>query len=448
MNIMTDRKTTAAEDALVERFDGVASSLPGANVDWVRKMRETAMAQFKALGLPDRRVEQWKYSDLRAKMREAHETRVESDAISESDIYDVLGVDLDEMLSYRLVVADGVFDKELSNIDGAEGKFEVTSLAETLNDPPAWFEEKFGKVNPQKNEAVLALNTAFMSDGVVIRVADGAELDRPVHLIMVTGSTKPGLVTTRNFVHVGEGAKLTLMESFSARRTPDMQRNCVTEMVVGDNAVVEHVKYQNEGRMAIHVASWLTELGQGADYNAFEFAIGGAMARHQNFLRFNGEHASAALSGAMMLWDNQHVDATTVVNHDAPNCQSRELFKCVLDDKSRGVVQGKVIVAKEAQKTDGHQMARSLMLSETAEFDSKPELEIYADDVLCGHGTTSGELDENLLFYLMARGIPEKKATALLVNAFIDEAIENVRNETIREAFLLRSADWLGEARG
>ena len=433
MNMMTNRKSTAAEDALAKRFEAKASELPGSAVPWVAEMRASAMQRFNALGLPDRRVEAWKYSDLRAKMRDVADMVVEGDDLTEAEIFEALGVDFDEMLSYRIVIVDGVYMPGLSNMDGAGDKLEIASMRDTLNNPPKWFEEKFNKVNQPDNEAVIELNTAFMSDGVVMRVAPGAEIKRPIHLIMISGSKTAGFLSLRNFVEVGEGAKLTLIETYATRRAPNMQRNSVTEMIVGDGAEVEHIKYQNEGRMAIHVTSWMTALGEKSKYSAFEFAIGSEFARHQNFLRFCGEHASANISGAIMLWDKQHADATVVVNHDVPNCTSRELFKCVLDDRSRGVVQGKVVVQKEAQKTDGHQMARSLMLSEAAEFCSKPELEIYADDVICGHGSTSGELDENLLFYLRARGIPENRARAFLVNAFIDEAIEQVQNEAVRE---------------
>ena len=448
MTLMKDRKSTAAEDVLKERFEAKAAELPGAETPWVREMRAKAMERFNARGLPDRRVEAWKYSDLRANLREAEELTIKGDALTEAEIYEALGVDFDEMLSYRVVIVDGVYSEELSNLDGSEGKFELAGLRETLDNPPSWFEEKFGKVNPVEDEAVIDLNTAFMSDGMVLRVAAGVEIERPIHLIMITGSKDPGFVSLRNFVDIGAGAKLTLMETYATRRAPNMQRNSVTEMSVGDGAEVEHIKYQNEGRMATHVTSWMTALGEKSNYSAFEFAIGSEFARQQNFLRFSGEHASASISGAIMLWDKQHADATVVINHDVPHCTSRELFKCVLDDRSHGVVQGKVIVHRDAQKTDGHQMARSLMLSEIAQFSSKPELEIYADDVVCGHGSTSGELDENLLFYLRARGIPEKRARALLINAFIDEAIEQVKCEPIREAFLSRSADWLGEKRG
>ena len=447
MTFMKDRKSTMAEDALKARFEDVVADLPGADVPWVREMRESACERFNARGLPDRRVEAWKYSDLRAKLREASDLTIEGDDLTEAEIYEALGVDFDEMLSYRITIVDGAYRPELSNLEGAGEKLEVLSMRDALNNPPTWLQENLGQVNPREDEAVIDLNTAFMSDGVALRVAPGAQIERPIHLIMITGSKTSGFVNLRNFVEVGEGAKLTLLETYATRRAPDMQRNSVTEMKVGDKAQVEHIKYQNEGRRATHVTSWMVALGEKSKYSAFEFAIGGDFARHQTFLRFLGEHAYASISGAMMLWDTQHADATVVVNHDVPNCTGRELFKCVLDDRAHGVVQGKAIVHKRAQKTDGHQMARSLMLSEIAQFSSKPELEIYADDVICGHGSTSGELDENLLFYLRARGIPEDKARALLVNAFIDEAIERVENDEIRMAFLTRSADWLGQKR-
>ena len=195
---------------------------------------------------------------------------------------------------------------------------------------------------------------------------------------------------------------------------------------------------------AFHLSTWLVELGADARYDAFQFSTGASLTRNQVYLCFAGEGSAADISGAFLLRARQHCDTTLLVEHRVPRCTSRELFKGVLDGEARGVFQGKIIVSPGAQKTDGKQMAGALLLSETAEFDSKPELEIFADDVVCGHGSTSGQIDEELLFYLEARGIPESQARALLIQAFVGEALEKVEDETLREALGHASADWLG----
>jgi Fe-S cluster assembly protein SufD len=241
-----------------------------------------------------------------------------------------------------------------------------------------------------------------------------------------------------------EGAAADLIESYGGLKDGEVQRNAVTEVVVGDKARLNHVKLQRERDAAFHLATWLVEIKTDANYQAFQFSTGASLSRNQIFAAFTGEGSALDISGALLMRGHQHCDTTLVVEHRVPHCTSRELFKAVLDGEARGVFQGKIIVSPGAQKTDGKQMAQALLLSETAEFDSKPELEIFADDVVCGHGATSGQIDEDLLFYLEARGIPEPQARALLIQAFVGEAVEKIENEALREALNRETAGWLG----
>jgi Fe-S cluster assembly protein SufD len=218
----------------------------------------------------------------------------------------------------------------------------------------------------------------------------------------------------------------------------------VTDVVIGAKAALSHIKLQREGEGTYHLGTWRVTLAADARYGAFQFSTGAALARNQIYALFQGEGSSVNISGAFLMRGRQHCDTTLLVEHLVPRCSSRELFKMVLDDEARGVFQGKIIVAPGAQKTDGKQMAQALLLSETAEFDSKPELEIFADDVVCGHGSTSGQIDEDLLFYLKARGIPDAEARALLIQAFVGEAFELIEDEDLRNAFAATSAEWLG----
>jgi Fe-S cluster assembly protein SufD len=241
-----------------------------------------------------------------------------------------------------------------------------------------------------------------------------------------------------------EGASLDLIESYASLGATELQRNAVTEVEVGNKARLNHIKIQRESEASFHLVSWLVKLDTDANYKAFQFSTGAVLSRSQIYAAFAGEGSSLDVSGALLMRNHQHCDTTLLVEHRVPRCVSRELFKAVLDNEARGVFQGKIIVSPGAQKTDGKQMAQALLLSETAEFDSKPELEIFADDVVCGHGSTSGQIDEDLLFYLESRGLPEAQARALLIQAFVGEAVDRIEHEGLREALSKASADWLG----
>jgi Fe-S cluster assembly protein SufD len=248
----------------------------------------------------------------------------------------------------------------------------------------------------------------------------------------------------RCVVIVEPDAQVTLIESFSGPEGIDYQVNSALELIIGDDARVDHVKIGCDGGAALRVSTLGVTVGKKANYKDFAFTIGGAVVRNQTFVRFGGEGSEGMIDGASLLKGRQHVDNTLVINHAAGGCVSRERFKSVLDGESHGIFQGKIIVEPHAQKTDGKMMTRALLLSDEAEADNKPELEIFADDVVCGHGATAGALDPGLKFYLMSRGIPAKEAEALLIQAFIDETIEEIAHEGIRRALMFAALKWLG----
>jgi Fe-S cluster assembly protein SufD len=238
-------------------------------------------------------------------------------------------------------------------------------------------------------------------------------------------------------------ARAMVIESYEGPAGSDYQVNAALELFVGDNAHVDYVKLIGEGDDALHVSTLAAAIGARARFNAFTFTAGGAVVRNQLFLNFNGEDTVAGIGGATLLKGRQHADTTLVANHAARGCQSREMFKAALDDDAHGVFQGRIIVRPGAQKTDAKMMTQALLLSERAEADNKPELEIFADDVQCGHGATAGALDEESKFYLMARGIPAAEAEALLIQAFLGEAIEGIEHAGLRETLIEAVAAWL-----
>jgi FeS assembly protein SufD len=446
MDLPVQQFRTKAEQELLDLFTSAEKALPGARNAWVSELRRNAIEAYGRLGLPHRRVEAWKYTDLRARMTEAHPLlRVTGLPVEATDIETAMGARVAMLPAYRLVMAEGELRADLSDIAGLKtAGVEAVSLAQALEKPPAWLKQALGTVNPRDDDPVLALNTALMSGGVILRLGKDVTLDKPIHIIQLDGKGEPASTFTRNIVIAEPGSAAMVLESYGSLGLKGLQRNAVTEILVGDKAAIDHIKVQREGEDALHLSTWLVRIGTDARYNAFQVSTGGALARNQIYALFAGEGSALDVSGAFLMRGRQHCDTTLLVEHAVPRCTSRELFKAVLDGEARGVFQGKIVVAPGAQKTDGKQMANALLLSETAEFDSKPELEIFADDVVCGHGATSGQIDEDLLFYLEARGIPESEARSLLIQAFVGEAFEQVDNEALRDAFAAAAAKWLG----
>jgi Fe-S cluster assembly protein SufD len=430
---------TAAETALAASFAAARRALPGAGS--VAALREDAFRRFESEGLPHRRVEEWKYTDLRALMREARPLASPPDAAAKARAERALAT-LVAIEARRIVFVDGAFVPELCDLAALEAGLTIRSTARALAAGDAHVTAHLGQVAPNDDVAV-ALNTAFMGDGAVIHVAAGVALARPLHLVFVNAGGEPASVFARSLAVIENGARAMLVETHLGVGASEHQVNAVLELKVGDEAHVDHVKITGEGAGALHVSTLMAAVGAHARFNEFLFTTGGAVVRNQVFVRFVGEGTIAGIRGASLLKGRQHADTTVVADHAVPDCTSREVFKSVLDGESRGVFQGKIIVRPRAQKTDAKMATHALLLSETAEADNKPELEIFADDVQCGHGATSGDLDEDLLFYLKARGIPGKEAEALLIQAFVGEAVEGIEHAGLRDALMEDVAAWL-----
>jgi len=432
---------TDAETALAQAFAQARGRLPGD--DAVAARRDAAFDVFARAGLPHRRVEEWKYTDLRALMRDAKPLAAPPDAAAKARAKSA-GALLGDVETRRLVFIDGAFVPELSDTANLEPGLTVGSLAKALADDDPLLATHLGKLAPASDVAV-ALNTALMGDGAVIRIAAGSTIERPLHLLFVA-SAKPAATFTRSLVVAEPQGRAMVIESHEGPAGSDYQVNAALELFVGDRAHVDHVKIIGEGADALHISTLAAAIGGKARFNAFTFTAGGAVVRNQLFLKFDGEDTVAGIRGASLLKGRQHADTTLVADHVAQRCQSREVFKSVLDGEAHGVFQGRIVVRPHAQKTDAKMMTRALLLSERAEADNKPELEIFADDVQCGHGATAGALDDELKFYLMARGIPRPEAEALLIRAFLGESIDGIEHAGLREALMDAVAAWL-EAR-
>ena len=428
MNADVRTMKTPAEQALSAAYTSARGRLPGKGA--VASLREDAFKRFEASGLPHRRVEEWKYTDLRALMRDMAPLAGAPDAAARAKAKEA-GKILAGVEMRRIVFVDGAFAPELSDLTPEPG-LTVGSLADALakGGVPA-----LGTAFSTDDVAV-ALNTALMGDGAVIDVAAHARIRRPIHLVFAGTGNSSAFV--RSLVTIGEGAEVTVIEDHDSG---EAQVNAALELIVGDHARVEYFKLtQAKG---LHVASLLARIGADAHFNSFAYTAGSPLVRNQSFIRFDGERTHAGIRGVNLLRGKDHVDTTLLIVHAKGHCVSREQFKTVLDGESHGVFQGKIVVAQHAQKTDAKMMTRALLLSEDAEADNKPELEIFADDVVCGHGATAGALDPGLKFYLMSRGISDAEAEALLIQAFIGETVEEIAHEGIREALMNAAIHWL-----
>jgi Fe-S cluster assembly protein SufD len=398
----------AATDFLA-RYDGLRARLPG---DAAR--REAGAAAFRANGLPGARDEDWHYTSLRP----LAETRFAEPLTPVANCAALLAR-LPALDAPRLVFVDGRFREDLSIVPSV--------VAVRVGAP------SYGALARPERERMVALNAMLAEDGATIEVPAGADGGLLILANLGTGAAdRPVAFHPRHAVRLGKGAALTLCEV--AVGEGDYLHNAVLEISVGEAATFAHLRVQDEAGAAFHVSTVYADVAARATYDSFSLVLGGRLARMEVHARLAGEGASAHLNAAQLLDGSQHADFTTVVTHAAPRCVSRQTVKNVLAGRSRGVFQGKIEVARGAQKTDGYQMNQALLLSPDAEIDSKPQLEIFADDVKCSHGATVGELDAAQLFYLRSRGIPEAEARAMLVRAFLAEALDLVAHPAARAA--------------
>jgi FeS assembly protein SufD len=436
-----DRPGDAAAQ-LISHYKALAAELPGSDDDHLQERREQAVAAFAERGLPHRRVEEWKYTDLRAAMREAYAPAAANGTADASLVADALG-ELAAIEAARLVFVDGRFRADLSSVGSLPAGVELLGLAEALARPRFWVSSGIGAAKTGEDDVVSQLNFALATDGIALRVDKNVTFDAPVHLVHIAASDRPASSALRNVIVIEEGAQAKLIETFVSSTETAAQISNVTEIAVADGGRLQHYSVMDENGDTQHLASTHVRLGAKADYLAVQFAAGNSLSRLQTFVTYQGEGTRAHFYGCQLLRDRQHCDMTLVIDHAAVGCESREHVKAVVGGNAQGVFQAKVIVRPGAQQTDGRQMAQALLLSDTAEFDAKPELEIYADDVKCNHGATSGAIDEDLMFYLRARGIPEHEARALLIQAFIGEVLNHVEHEGLRQALEAKAAAWL-----
>ena len=422
--------TTATASRYAAEYPTIAPALPGQSLPWLAALRQEALAKFSAQGFPSPREEEWRYTNV---------SSIEKKLFSPSIKPTASNVDSQWLKSYQLgdawsvVLVDGHFCAELSALDGLPETVLVMSMAEALEKQQDTLENYINQSVNNDEHGFIAFNTAWFSDGLFVHVPAKQVLEKPIQVLHLI--TQPDvLASTRTVIVAGDMADIKVIETFAGLDVAYLSA-AVTEVFVGLNADVSLYKMQCESEKAYHFGGIYVKQAKDARFSHHNFAFGGLLARCD--IRTDLDQASECeLNGLYLGVKRQHIDNHTRINHLKPHGISRELYKGVLDDRARGVFQGRVIVAENAQKTDSQMNNRNLLLSDDAEADTKPQLEIYADDVKCGHGVTVGQLDEKSIFYLQSRCIDEETARNMLTFAFANEMVDKIKIKSLHDKVL------------
>jgi len=413
-----------------DQFATFTEQTAGDGPSWLPALRQAAMERFTTLGFPTTRDEDWHFTSVTPIAERTFRTiKPAASTLSLSDLEPYL---VDEEW-HRLVFVNGRLEPNLSQFSELPAAVQFAPLSDMLREDPAWLQQHLGSLASFDRAAFTAMNTAFMQDGVVLRVPKSEVVDTPIHIINVADANAAGAAIHPRMLVVAESlSQVLLVESFVGLGNASYLVNAVAEVVVGDGARVDHYKVQRESGEAYHVGTAQVTQGRDSIYHSFSYAAGAALSRTNIYTKLAGTNGEARLNGLYVLDGAQHGDHQTFVEHLAEACASRELYCGILDGSSHGVFNGKVFVDPIAQKTDGKQTNKALLLSPQARVDTKPQLEIFADDVKCTHGATVGRIDEMALFYLKSRGIGGENARALLTYAFAAEALETIEIDALR----------------
>ncbi|MGZ8214818.1 MAG: Fe-S cluster assembly protein SufD [Methylosarcina sp.] len=411
-------------------YQTLAPVLPGRNLPWLATMRSEALAHFSEHGFPSPREEEWRYTNVSAIEKKRFAPQAGRGAVA---------IDPAWLERYRLpdawsvVLVDGHFSPELSNLEGVPESMTVMSMAAALQKHPEWVRPYLGQAVGLEEHGFIAFNTAWFSDGLMVKIPAWERAAKPIQLLhVVTGAD--GLAATRNLIVVEQGAEVQVIETFAGLDEAYLAA-AVTEAFVGPNAGLTLYKMQCESAKAYHFGGLYVKQSRDARFVHHNFAFGGLLARSDIHTDLD-QASECELNGLYLGVKRQHIDNHTRINHLQPYASSREIYKGVLDDRARGVFQGRVIVAENAQKTDSQMNNRNILLSEDAEADTKPQLEIYADDVKCGHGVTVGQLDEKSVYYLQSRCIDEETARNMLTFAFANEMVGKIKIDSLHDQVL------------
>jgi Fe-S cluster assembly protein SufD len=427
--------TTQHLDHYLEAFSDFEKFAAGQPWPWLRQLRRNAFARFCEAGFPTTRDEDWRFTNVSTLARTPFRFSTSGYARpsrGELEPYRIAGV------ACQLVFINGRFAADLSSLPQLPHWLKVTSLAEQMVRDAGSLESHLGHYLDIERDAFSALNTAFLEDGAYVHIRRGAAAEEPVHLLFVsTGDEAATMSHPRNLIWAEENSQLTVVEDYvsldgGTAGSGTAFTNAVTELVAGDDAVVSHYMIEREHRRAFNVSTLRIQQGRGASTTSHSILLGGALVRNNVHPVLAGEGGECLINGLFVGNGQQHLDNYMLVEHSQPRCASRQFYNGILDGQAHGVFHGRIIVHKDAQKTDAKQTNRNLLLSDEAQIDTKPQLEIYADDVKCTHGATIGQIEEDALFYLRSRGISEVSARRLLLFAFASECLDRMKQGPVR----------------
>ncbi len=422
------------EQGFIRQFELFEKALNGKSLTDFHQTRKKALKAFEGLGLPDRKTENYKYTpitrSLTKKFRFDHES-LGKPSISKEVVDGLLIKDLD---AYNIVLINGQYSKELSSVDIAMSGLEILDLKSAYEAQPDLVSTYFAKYANFNEDAFTALNTAFSLDGTFMKVADNLVVDKPVMIYAIADANAANwAVQPRNLVVVGKNSQASIVENYISLGDEPTFTNAVSEIVIDENAYFDYYKLQMQGENAYHVGNTQVYQARSSTFNATTISLTGSLIRNNLNVVLDDEHCEANMNGLYLLDGHQHVDNQTVVDHKKPNSLSNELYKGILGGSSTGVFNGKIYVRPDAQKTNAFQSNKNILLTDEASINAKPQLEIWADDVKCSHGATTGQLDEEQLFYLRSRGIGQQEARSLLLYAFALDALGKVKIDVLRE---------------
>ncbi len=401
---------------------------------WLLPLRKAGLAQFAELGFPTTHDEDWRFTNVAPIAKLPFHPAFEAPAVNGAETGVLKEFALAKLAGPRLVFVNGHFSSKLSSAGKLPPGAKVSNLAAVLSNDPALVEKYLGRCVPNQDNAFTALNQAFFLDGAFVHVPKGVSIAEPIQIVYICSAKQTGAaVHPRNLIVAEANSQVTIVESYIATTDAAYFTNAVTELFVGDHATVEHVKFQDEAESAFHMAAIHGEFGRASNARVHSFALGAKLSRNTICAKLAGEGLECILNGLYLTRGEQLADHHMVVEHAQPHCASHEYFNGILDDKSKGVFHGRILVQQIAQKTDAKQTNKNLLLSDDATADTKPQLEIYADDVKCTHGATIGQLNDESIFYLRSRGIGPETARRMLIHAFAGEIIERVKCEPARE---------------
>jgi Fe-S cluster assembly protein SufD len=426
---------TQGTEPYLSAFRSYQANGAGRGPAWLKELRESAIASFGKLGFPTTRDEDWKYTNVEPIVSTIFERGSgigkDSRAVSAAEVF---ALSFTDPIFNRLVFVNGAYAPELSLLRGLPGGARVESLAGALRAGDEVLHDHLSRYVRYRDRSFAALNTAFVEDGALVLVPKGQVIEEPIQLVFVSlGEARPIVTHPRNLIVAGEGSQTRIVESHIGIGSGAYFANAVTEIVGGEGASIEHCLVQREGEAGFHVGTLDAQLSRQSTLVAHCVTLAGLLVRNDVRVVLNGEGAECSLNGLYLLDGKQHVDNHTEIEHCMPRAKSLELYKGILSGRARGVFDGKILVHKNAQKSDARQTNKNLLLSEGAVVNTKPQLEIYADDVKCSHGSTVGQLDRDSLFYLRSRGIDVETAQSLLHYAFASDVISAIKIASLRD---------------